>query len=169
MLIKKNKPGFTLIEIILYTFLTSFILTALTFFLGTILSARVKNQTVSEVEQQGIQIMQQMTQSIRNAKIINSPAQATTASTLSINGVTSANNPTVFNLVSSAVTMTEGANPAIQLTSQGVVASNLTFQNLSRNATPGLIRIGFTLSRTNPSGKNEYDFTKTFYTSVSLR
>lgn len=169
MTYKNSKPGFSLLEIILYTALASFILVALTLFLGSILEARIKNQTIAEVEQQGIQIMQQITQDIRNAGIINSPSQGISSSFLSIDGTVPANNPAVFDLADNAVTVREGFGQTIRMTSQRIIASNLTFQNLSRTGTPGIIRISFTLSNVNPNGRNEYEYTKTFSTSVSLR
>jgi hypothetical protein len=169
MNLKKSKSGFTLLEVILYSFMAALILSTVTVFLGTILASQIKNQTIAEVEQQGVQIMQIMTQSLRNAKTINSPPQGTASSTLSINGLDAAANPATFNLAGDVITMREGANPEIPLTSGRISASNLTFQNLSRAATPGSVRISFTLSRINASGRNEYDFTKTFITSASLR
>jgi type II secretory pathway pseudopilin PulG len=165
----KSKPGFTLLELILYTGLAAFILTAVTFFSGTILASQIKNQTIAEVEQQGIQIMQIMSQSLRNAQRINSPVRGSQSATLSIDGLLPAKNPTIFTLAGNAITMTEGMNPAIQLTSQRISASNLVFRNLSRNGTPGSVRIEFTLSRNNTEGMNEYEYAKTFVISVSLR
>ena len=58
---------------------------------------------------------------------------------------------------------------SIALTNSRIVASNLTFTNLSRAGTPGTIRIQFTLTHINPSGRNEYNYNKTFYGSASLR
>jgi len=50
-----------------------------------------------------------------------------------------------------------------------VTVSGLTFQNLSRSATPGTVRIQFTLTHVNPAGRNEYSFAKTFIGSATLR
>jgi hypothetical protein len=146
-----------------------FVLTTVTVFTANVLAARVKNQTIAEVEQQGLHIMQILTQTVRNSQKINSPAQGPAAASLSLDGYVSATNPTVFSLANNAITMTEAGGTAVQLTSQRITANQLSFQNLSRTGTRGLIRISFTLNYLNPSGRNEYDFSRNFYTSVNLR
>ena len=49
----QNK-GFTLIELLLYVSIASTVLLASTVFFHMLLESRVKNQTISEVEQQGL-------------------------------------------------------------------------------------------------------------------
>ena len=127
------KKSFTLIELLLYVSIVGAIIFSVAGFLSLSMQSRVKNQIISEVEQQGVQVMQSLTQTIRNASIISIPYD-------------------ISDLYNSRVT-----------------ASNLSFQNLSRTGTPGTIRIQFTLSHINPSGRNEYDFNKTFYGTASLR
>ncbi len=162
-------PGFTLIELLLYVAISSVLLLVISAFLSSLLQSRVKNQTIAEVEQQGVQVMQIISQTIRNAKDINSPTQGTSASSLSLDVITGANNPTVFDLSSGVVRIKEGVATAIALTNSRVTASGLSFQNLSRSNTPGTVRISYTLTHLNPSGRNEYDFTKTFIGSATLR
>lgn len=140
----KKQFGFTLIELLLYVSIVGIMILSVSAILPIFLQSRVKNQTISEVEQQGNQVMQRITQAGRNATNIN---------------FTSA-----FDL--SAGTIRENT---IALTNSRVVASNLTFQNLSRAGTPGTIRIQFTITHVNPQGQIEYDFSKTFYGSASLR
>jgi len=145
---KKNLGGFTLIELILYVGLAAVMILAVSIFLSTMLQSRVRNQTVLEVESQGIQVMQIVTQAGRNANSIDFT--------------------TSFDLSQGVIIMNDGSGP-VALTNSRVVASNLTFQNLSRTDTPGTIRIQFTLTHINPSERNEYDFSKTFYGSATLR
>ena len=59
--------GFTLVELLLYVGISSAILLASSLFLATLLESRIKNQTIAEVEQQGLAVMQIITQDIRNA------------------------------------------------------------------------------------------------------
>lgn len=134
-----------------------------------LLQTRVKNQVVAEVEQQGIQVMQIATQAVRNAETINSPAPGAGAALLSVNTLIVGNNPTVFDFASGGVRIKEGTAVAIALTNSRVTASNFIFQNLSRIGTPGTVRIQFTLTHINPSGRNEYDFSKTFIGTATLR
>ena len=136
--------GFTLIELLLYVSIVGAIVLSIAGFLSLLMQSRVKNQTIAEVEQQGAAVMQVITQAGRNASGID----FTNAYDLS-GGIIREN--------------------TVALTNFRVVASNLTFQNLSRAGTPGTIRIQFTLTHINPSGRNEYDYNKTFYGSASLR
>lgn len=163
------KKGFTLIELLLYVSIIGAVILSIAVFLSLLMQSRVKNQIIAEVEQQGIQVMQIITQTGRNAEAITSPALGTSASTLTFDVPTVANDPTTFDLANGAIRITEGAGSPISLTNSQVTASGLTFQNLSRTNTPGTIRIKFTLTSVNPSGRNEYNYSKTFYDSATLR
>lgn len=169
MSIVKCHKGFTLIEFLLYIGVTSIILLSISFFLSMLLQSRIKNQTIAEVEQQGLQVMQIITQAARNADSVDEPAMGISSNELELVMTTPAVNPTIFNLDVGVIRITEGAGSAIVLTNSRIVASALTFQNLSRTSTPGTIRIQFTLTHVNPEGKNEYSFTKTFIGSATLR
>ena len=138
------QKGFTLIELLLYVSIVGAIIVAVAGFLSLRMQSRVKKQAISEVEQQGVQVMQVSTQNGRNATNINF------SSVCDLSGGTIRQN-------------------TIALTNSRVVASNLTFQNLSRTGTPGTIRVQFTLTHINPEGRNEYNYSKTFYGSASLR
>lgn len=164
----KNK-GFTLIELLLYLAIISLILLPISSFLSSFFEARVKNQTIMEVEEQGVSVMNIITQTIRNAEAINTPPVGSSAPSLSLNVVDAGLDPTLFDLSGSTLRVTEGAGSPVALTNTRVLASGLTFQNLSRPGTPGVIRIQFTLSRVNPEARYEYNFTKTFYGSATIR
>lgn len=163
------KKGFTLIELLLYTAISSVLILVISAFLSSLLQSRIKNQTIAEVEQQGVQVMQNITQTIRNAQSITSPTQGITTSSLTLDVVATSSDPIIFDLSGDAIRIKEGAASAIPLTNSHVTASALTFQNLSRSNTPGTVRIQYTLTGVNPSGRNEYNFTKTFIGSASLR
>ena len=165
----KNNKGFTLIELLLYIGIASVMLLIISVFLSTLLQSRVKNQTIAEVEQQGAQVMQIITQTIRNAEGINSPTQGASASSLSVDVFNTSDDPTVFDLSSGAIRVTEGAGSAVPLLNSRLTASGLNFQNLSRDNTSGVVRVQFTLTHMNIENRNEYDYNKTFYASAGLR
>ncbi len=141
--LQANK-GFTLIELLLYIGIVGAMILSVSAILPLLMQSRVKNQTISEVEQQGVGVMELITQTGRNATDIN----FTTAFDLSA-GIIRQN--------------------SVALTNSRVVASGLTFTNLSRPGTPGTVRIQFTITHINPSGRNEYDYNKTFYGNATLR
>lgn len=163
------KKGFTLIELILYLGLAATIILAVSLFFIAMLSSRIKQQAIAEVEQQGARVMHIITQATRNADTITSPGTGSSASLLTLDMVPTAVDPTLFDLSSGLIRITEGVGSAVALTNSRITASLLTFQNLSRASTPGTIRIQFTLSHLNPTGRNEYEYSKTFYGSASLR
>lgn len=156
-------------ELLLYVVTSATMLIVIVLFLATILEARVKNQTIAEVDQQGLRAMELMTQAIRNARAIGAPATSTSAASLTLHVLTPANDPTIFDLATGTLRIKEGAAAPIALTNSRVSVSSLSFQNLSRNLTPGTLRITFTLSYVNTTGRREYQYTKSFVGSASLR
>jgi prepilin-type N-terminal cleavage/methylation domain-containing protein len=163
-----TQPGFTLIELLLYVAISSIMLLAISSFLGTLLQSRVKNQTIAEVEQQGLAVTQLINQTARNAQAITAPTVGANAASATLNVITGASNPTIFDISAGVLRIKEGAGAAVPLTNSRVVASGLNFQNLSRAGTPGTIRVQFTLTHVNNSGRNEYSYAKTFITSATL-
>ena len=166
---KKTGSGFTLIELLLYISISSILLLVIAAFLAMLLQARVKNQTIAEVDQQGVQVLQIITQAIRNADSIASPIPGNEASTLSLGTYKTENDPTVFSFSSGSVVASEGVGPAIELTNTRVSVTNLTFQNISTEGTSGAVRIIFTLEHINPGGRPEYNYNRQFVGTASLR
>ena len=66
-------------------------------FIPVISEAKTKNTAISEVDQEGLQISRLITQNIRNAISITSPAIGTSANSLSLT-TSSQTNPVVFGL-----------------------------------------------------------------------
>lgn len=163
-----KQRGFTLVELILYVALTSLILFSVSTFLSSTMESRVKNQTIAEINQQGIQVMQIITQAIRNADSIISPGIGTQAGSLTLGTYTPSLNPTLFDVASDAIRIEEGTGATL-LTNNRVIASGFTVKNLSRAITPGTIQIQFTLSYLNTVGRNEFNYSKTFTGSATLR
>lgn len=166
-----DKKGFTLIELLVYIAIAIVFLLGLSGLISSINQAKQKGIIIGEVENQGLEIMRVITQNIRNADTINSPAAGSNATTLSLNLPSPYANPMVFSLSGQALQLTEGASSAVALHNSKVVISDLTFSNLSRFGTPGAIKIQFKLSSNSPVGEkmasNLYE--KIFYGSASLR
>ena len=161
--------AFTLLEILLYISITSVILLSCSIFFGLLIQSKLKNQSITETEQAGTQIMQLISQTIRNADSINSPLPGSTSSSLSLNVTDKANNPTIFKLDGTVITRMEGNTMSIPLSSSKLMVTELDFQNLSRENTSGTIRIKFTLDRISPVSRNELKYSQTFIGSATLR
>ncbi len=164
----KNQ-AFTLIESLLYLAIAATMLVAVMGFLTAVLQARVKYQTISEVEQQGAFAMSAITQTLRGAQTINLPNAGSSGSQLSVSGSGFPGNPIVFNNNSGTLTETIGSQSGIALTGPNITLSNLSFSNLSSSGSPGLIRVEFTVSYNSPSAGQEYNYQANFYDSASLR
>lgn len=93
-----REKGFTLIELLLYMAIVTVLLTAVSLFLGTALSSRIKNQTIAEVDQQGSAILEQITQTIREADSVTAPATGASGGVLTLAMPTAGANPTTFDL-----------------------------------------------------------------------
>jgi Tfp pilus assembly protein PilW len=167
--ITRSAAGFTLIEMLLYVALVSMLLIAITGFFGLSADARVKNQTIAEVDQQGTQVMDYITQTIRNASSISAPAIGTSASSLTAVVPTASLSPTVISLNGTALQTVEGSASAVPLTSSRVQVSSLTFKNLARSGTNANLQISFVITRTNPNSRNEYEYSKTFTSTAALQ
>jgi len=165
----QTNQGFTLIELLLYIAIASIMLFTTTLFLQTLLESRIKNQTIAEVESQGLQAMHIITQIIRNAEAVTSPSSGSSDATLTLDVVDSGDDPTIFDLSSGTLRITEGIDPAVPLSNSRVVVSGLVFENLSRTDTPENIRVEFTVTHINTEGRNEYNYSRVFYGSASLR
>lgn len=167
--LKIPRSGFTLIELLLYVTLAGIMLTATSVFLAEILESRVRNQAINEVEGTARHIIQTITQTLRNAEAVNSPSIGASSSSLSLNVLAAPNDPTIFDLSSGVLRVAEGAGAPVALNGILVTVSSLTFYNLSRSSTPGTVRAEFTLAHRNPENREEYDYSKTFYASGTLR
>ena len=68
--------------------------------------------------------------------------------------------PTVIDLSGTVLQVKEGAAAVVPLTGSKVQISGLTFKNLSRSGTTGIVQVSFTVQRVNTGGRNEYDYQK---------
>jgi prepilin-type N-terminal cleavage/methylation domain-containing protein len=165
----RQQAGYTLIELLLYVAMIGILLSAVTYFFGAAAEARVKNQTVTEVDSQGTYVMDYMAETIRNATSISAPTIGASGSSLTLVVPVGSLSPTVFSLASGAMQVKEGAGVAATLTSDDVAITSFTVKNLSRSGTTGIVQISFTLNRVNASNRSEYDYSRTFTTSVGVR
>lgn len=164
-----NQRGYTLMELLLYVVISASLLTGVSVFFGIAADARIKNQSISEVEQQGQAAITYMAQTIRNATSITAPTIGSSAGTLTLVVPTGSLSPTVFSVASNVLQVQEGSGAVVALTNSKVQVTSLTFTNVSRSSTVESIRISMTIKRVNSSGRNEYDYTETFNTTAALR
>lgn len=161
--------GFTLIELMLYVSIIGGVILVVSLFLSVIQRQGIRNQVVSEVELQSIESLQVMTQIIRNASAIVSPATGASSASASVTMLNDFLSPTIFTATSGAITLKEGTASAIALTSEKIIVSDIIFTNLSAATSPGTLRIQYTVSYNNPDTQPEYSYSNVTTGSATLR
>lgn len=167
MLLRHVKKGFSLIEVLLYLSLAGVLVLVSSFYFFQIMESRIRNQVISEVDWQGAQIMQTISQILRNANSIISPPAGGNSTNLSLD-VTGAN-PTIFDVSSGNLRISEAGQPAQNLNSSNIKISNVVFYNFSRTNTDGIITIRYTVSYMTTTSRFEYNYSKDFYGTAALR
>lgn len=161
----KNTKGFTLIEMLLYTVIAGSLLLAITFFLSLLIQARVKNQTMNQIDQQGLQAMQIISQEIRNAKSISAPLSGVVGQELQLTNFS--DQVVIFSVVSGTIIMSENGE-VFDLLSASIGVKDLTFTNLA-DSNNKAIKIQFDLETFNSSTRSEYSYDQTFYETAVAR
>lgn len=169
MKISKEQYGFTLIELLLYVAIVPLILGAAIglFYMST--QSQIKNRTINEVQQQGNAIVDTLNKTIQSASAITSPTSGNSGSSLTLAMDSAPINPTIFDLSSGTIRVTEGAASPVSLNNDKITATNLTFSNRGLPSTSGGVSYSFTLTYINNSGRQVYDYSQTFYGGGSLR
>ena len=167
-LISAREDGFSLIELLLYVAIVSALLLSIVGFYAITLDARVKNQAIDEVNQQGVYAMDQITQSIRNSTSITLPTSAGSGPLLTLVEPTSLLSPTSYSLSGGVLQVQEGLNSPVSLTNSHVTINSFTAKNLSRPGTNGIIQVSFVVSINNATGRSAYDYSQTFTSSAEV-
>src|SRR3989344_887051 len=164
----RNK-GFTLIEILFSISIFALMIGGIASFWHLMIVSQTRQRVMSEVEQEGLFVMNVITQTIRNADSIISPSIGSSDSMISLDVSDAILDPVIFDSISGSVKIKEGSGSYISLTSSHVILSHLEFYNISPIGSPGAVRIEMTLERANSDNKSEYEYAKTFYATAGLR
>ena len=165
-----KKPGFTLIEVMLYLAIASVIVFGFVTLLFALLETRVKSETITDIDQQQMFVMQLINQEIRNASSVVSPPTGMSDSALILETSSTTTNPIIFQLSSQGfLQMSEAGAVTTTLTDSSIIITDLLFNNYSAPSTPGSIRTGFVMTHVNPSLRQEYTFARQATSTASLR
>lgn len=161
-----HRSGTTLVELLL--FLAFFALSSgvlLAFFFMTS-EQRVRQQTISTVEQSGVQIMQTISNRIRNSERVLDPPIGSSGSILALQLSDTELHPTILALSGSSLVVVE-ANTIRQVSSDDVTISNVRIANTSVAADRATVLVQFTVSRTVPLS-TPLHYSRTFESLVEL-
>lgn len=166
---QKLTKGYTFIEILLYISISTVILLIISTVFVVLQQNRWRVRTRNEVDHQGSQIVQIISQKVRSARGIFFPSLGASGETLTLTTFDIDKNPIVIEMIDDDLTLREGTGEIINLTNSKVEVSNVLFRNLSGENTPGNVRIFFTLSYKNELDLAELDYSREFSGSVCPR
>lgn len=164
------KKGFTLVETLVAIAMMSLLMVAAVSMLTGTAKSEKRNRAITEVEFQASAIMYEITQSIRNASAITSPAVGLTSTSLTLAlSAVPAEDPTVFSTSSDLVMVSKAGSTALQLSSNTIQVTSLVFENITATSTKGAVRVFLGIKAANPSSKPELEYATTRVTTVTLR
>ena len=117
-------------------------------------------------DQQANQVLSLIEEVGQNATAVTLPIAGATGGTLTFTMPSAVT--TIFTQTAGAITVNEGSG-AVALTNSRVLSSGFSANNLTAGVTSGTVRVQFTLSYVNNSGRSEYNYTKNYVTSVTIR
>ena len=161
-----NTKGFTLIELILYVALMGIVLYTASLLYTLFLAEDARDYARAEVEQSSQHALLYMTQTIRNAPSVTTPAAGSNAAALQLTVDDESKSPTVFSLSQGSIVVAEGGSPAVALLPSSVVVDSLEFEN---RGSEGSLYIEFSAHYRNDSERPEFDYEQTFYASATIR
>ena len=166
---KTKFKGFTLIEVLLYVaMLAVFVVVISTFWQG-LLDVTEKGKAMNTVNTEGQFIMTKILQRIRESNSITSPLPGNSSPTINLVYSNVNLNPTIFDLSSGNLRVSEGPSTFANLNSPDVIISDVVFSNSSGPDSLGSIRVEFEVSYKNPDGRSNLNYSQTFYGSASIR
>lgn len=167
-IINRTSKGFTLVEVLLYIAIVSFVVGVISTFFFLLLEVRVKNRAVAEVDQQGQYVMRALESISREATAITSPTAGSSSASITFTMPNAGEDPAALDINSGRIRLQEGANSYF-LTSNELVASAISVENLTQTNGTGTARVIFTLASTSSTGRYEYEYSQTFITSITPR
>ena len=142
----RNRPATTLVELLMFTAFFAISSAALISLFFSTSEQRVRQQSISSVEQSGVQIMQTLSNRIRSAERILAPADTTSGSILALQLFEQSFNPTVIALSGAALYVGE-ANTMKRISAQDITISDFSVRNTSVDPTKGSVVMRFTVSQ----------------------
>ena len=158
--------GTSLLELLL--FLGFFALTA-----GVLITVlfysndqRVRQQTITSVDQQGLQLLQMLSRRIRAAERILDPPLSSSGSITALQMADESQNPTIITMQTGSLIVAE-YETLVDLLPEGIEMKDLFFQNTSATSSRQSLYFSFELSKNYPFA-NLGEYRRSFDALVSL-
>jgi type II secretory pathway pseudopilin PulG len=163
----KNNKAFTLIETLIYLAIIALVVTTFVSF-GLAISQRgTKSFVVAEVNSNGLQVMEIISNKIKISDAVISPTKSNSGTALELDMPSTTDN-TTLQVSDGYLQIAEGLNPPVNLTSNLVTVTNFNVVNNARGNSADNLTVSFTVSyKTQQS--IEFVATQNFTTTVSRR
>lgn len=143
----QQRRGATLVELLLFLAIMGIVLSVAVPMLFMAAENRLLQQTISLVEQNGTQIIQNIGLKIRNAETILSPASGSTSDVLVLQTGSGSTNPTIIALQSGSLVIIQRAILET-ISSEQVAVEELRIRNVSTSALSQSVAVSFLVTRT---------------------
>ncbi|UPA22621.1 hypothetical protein K8942_00180 [Candidatus Peribacteria bacterium] len=162
----QRRAGSTLVELLIFAALLGIVMGAVLPLLFMAAEDRLLQQTISLVERNGVQAMQNITQRVRNGERIITPALGMTGSVLVVQTSSGAINPTIVGINSGSLIVIERVTKEI-ITSSQVAITHFEVRNTSVSDTHPSVEIIFNVSRTTRL-QQPHSYGEIFRSSITL-
>lgn len=143
----RQRPGTTLVELLIFLAIMAAIVSVTLPMLFTAAENRLLQQTVSVVEHNGTQAIQNIGLKVRNAEKIVYPAAGQTGKYLVLQTGSGSSNPTIIGSLSGAVVIIQRATKET-ITTEQVGVDEFRVRNTSASAASQSVSVSFRVSRT---------------------
>lgn len=167
--LQKHRSGFTIIELLIYLGIFSIVIMAVGIIVFQTITNKIQSETIQEVGYHAQMIMDKITTSVAGAVSVASPVSGQTGTSVSLVVADPTKTPTVWYVSSGTLYVQEGADQPVAVSSDLVTITDVSFVNVAPVGVPGSIRVTMTIASSNTSGRSEYQYVETFYTTVTIR
>ncbi len=141
------RHGVTLIELLLFLGIFAVVSIAILPLLFLAIDSRIRQQTMAVVEQNGMQLMQNMSYVVHGSERILDPPLNATGSVLALQTGSGALTPTMIGVSSGAIILVRHTTREV-ITSSEMTVSNFVVRNTSTSADRQSVRVSFDVSST---------------------
>lgn len=145
--VPRHRPGTTLVELLIFLAIMAMVVSVTLPMMFIAAENRLLQQTVSVVEQNGTQAIQNVGLKVRNSETIQYPAAGQTASYAVLQTGSGGTNPIIIGIQSGAIVIIQRAIKET-ITTEQVGINEFRVRNTSTSATSQSIAISFRASRT---------------------
>lgn len=158
--------GFTLLELLLYIAIVATVVTVVGNILASNQRLSAKAAAISTVSESGMQLLNTIENYLVSADVVSIPAAGTTGNSLEL--VTDAGEQVVISWTNGVMYINVNNTGSERLSSNMVNIDNVSFNHLT-NSDFSSVQIRAEISTLNTSGRQEYDFASSYYSTISIR